>query len=93
MTPATIRTAAAYVVGAILAFLAQQFGFVLDENSSTELVSAMAVLFGTAYYVVVRLVAQWLPWVEWFLVVPKAPVYVKPENRAKVQRDADQFGM
>jgi len=82
MKEGTIRGAAAYVVGAFLAAWAQYGGFILDEDSATALVQAVSVLFGTAYYMAVRVLAMWQPWLELLLIIPKAPVYVRPDQKS-----------
>lgn len=88
---ATIRLAAAYVVGVLLTWVAETLGVGIDEETSTAMRDAVTMLLSVGYYLVIRILATRLPWIEWLLVVPKSPVYVAPDKLEVAKRTTNQF--
>ncbi len=74
-----IRTVVPYIVGAIIAFFARH-NINLDNLFAEDLTNVLAVLLGSLYYLVVRILEVKLPkntWVSWLLGSPKLPTYSK----------------
>jgi hypothetical protein len=75
-----VRTGTPYLVGLLLTWLGRKYGVVLDDNTSAQISSGLAVLAGSVYYLLVRLAeAKWQR-VGWLLGWNVPPTY---EAKAK----------
>lgn len=72
MTPSIVRTIVPYLVSWVALLLAR---WGIDFEPSAEFTSALTVLLGTAYYVVVRLLGKKWPALEGLLGSKKTPTY------------------
>lgn len=75
-----IRTWVPMLAGMVIAWLTAQ-GILDEESSKTALINLTALLttlVSGAYYLLVRLLAQWKPIFGYLLVVNKAPEYNLP---------------
>lgn len=72
---AQIRTTVPAVVGAVLAYLAKEFGIVIDESAGAGLVAGATALLTAAYYAAARLLEAKVPSLGWLLGNPKTPTY------------------
>lgn len=72
-----VRTAVPYGVGFVLTWLARDHGIVLDDGTSAQLSTGLAILAGTAYYALVRAAEAKWKWVGWLLGWNVAPTYAK----------------
>lgn len=93
-----IRVTMAALIGKLLTWL---FGIAeLDpagrDSELFELLSSLwvdgstLVLTGVAYFLI-RLISAKFPALEWLLLIPKAPVYVAPEDREFVTRSVENY--
>lgn len=70
-----IRTIVPTAVGAVLSWLAIEYGVVIDDAASQGLVAGFTSLLASIYYVVVRFAEKHVPALGWLLGSPTAPVY------------------
>jgi len=78
----SIRVLAAMTAG-FLGTMALEWLEVDIAEYGPMLTAALQVLFNIIYYVIVRAVAKYIPFAEYFLVIPKSPVYVSPGDQVK----------
>lgn len=71
-----IRTAVPAAVGAVLTWLAANFGIVINDQSSAQAVALVTALAIALYYAVVRMLELQWPWFGTLLGAPKQPMYV-----------------
>lgn len=72
---AAIRTGVAAVVGIVITYLVAQ-GFDIDEDTKTQLISALVVIFTAAYnWLVIQLEKHVNPYFGVLLGIPKTPKY------------------
>lgn len=69
-----IRTVVPFVVGWVVTLLVSK-GINVDDNLRTQLASAVTVLVGSAYYIVIRLLEKAKPKVGVLLGAAKPPTY------------------
>lgn len=81
-----IRFAAVYVVGWLVGMVLTWTGVDLTQWG-TELERLIELAIGLVYYVLIRSLSSRLPWLEFLLVIPKAPVYVPPSQLAVAKRN------
>lgn len=80
-----IRTVVPFVVGWVVTFLVAR-GFAVDDGTKTQITSAVTVLVGALYYVIIRLLEQVKPKVGVLLGAAKPPAY----DTTTVQEALDQ---
>jgi hypothetical protein len=73
-----VRTGVPYLIGLGLAFLARWKGWVLDEESSADLMAGAAYIAGSAYYALVRWAESKWPRLGVLLGWKVQPTYDKP---------------
>lgn len=72
---AQIRTTVPAIVGAVLAYLAKEFGIVIDESAGAGLVAGLSALLTAAFYAFARFLENRWPSLGWLLGNPKTPTY------------------
>lgn len=72
--PSLIRTVVPYLVGWLVTFLASK-GIDVDESAKADLAMLATMVFGTAYYTIIRVIEKNHPKAGWLLGSPHAPVY------------------
>ena len=77
LKPAIIRTVVPMLMGWILTMLADRFGIIPSEQQTAEWTSAITVLVGAAYYVLIRVGSQKFPWLEQLLGASSKPNYYR----------------
>jgi hypothetical protein len=70
-----IRTYVPIVIGAVVAYLAERYNIVIDEETSMALVTALGGLVAIVYWTLVRLAASKLPAVGVLLGYNVQPKY------------------
>ena len=74
---ALIRTGVLLAVGWLLTAISERTGFIIDEQTAGNVVAGFQLAATAIYYILIRVVAQWVPGIEWLLGIPSAPVYPK----------------
>ena len=75
-----VRTVVPYIGGAVISWLTTA-GMELDSEFKASLTAGLMALFGTIYYIGVRLLEVYVaPKFGWLLGLAKSPVYVKTEE-------------
>ena len=75
---AYIRTYVPMGVGAVLSYLALNFGFEVDTDTAVALGAGLGGLLAGAYYFAANMLAKKWPWFQWLLGYPSAPTYSPP---------------
>lgn len=80
MTPndqvlAYIRTYVPYAIGAAVAWLLATFALQLPDEFVVAVIAFAVVAVQNVYYLVIRLLERWAPWLGVFLGFPKQPAY------------------
>jgi hypothetical protein len=83
-----IRTYVPIAVGAVVAFLAERYNILIDEETSMALVTALGGLLAILYWTLVRLAASKLPWFGVLLGYNVEPKY----NDASPQTEYNALG-
>lgn len=73
--PAIVRTIAPMIAGWLLTMLADRAGIIPSEQQTAEWTSAITVLVGAAYYVLIRKGSSRFPWLEKLLLNSEKPNY------------------
>lgn len=81
---AKIRTLVPMAVGVLVTLLATRLGIVLDEQTSTGLVTFATGLISAGYYVGAKALEKRWPKAGWLLGSPKAPVYVNAGDAVRI---------
>lgn len=72
---AQIRTWVPLAVGAVLAYLASQWGIIIDDTVALEGMALFTAVAGGAYYTLANLLAKWVPAFGWLLGYPATAGY------------------
>lgn len=75
-----VRTWVPVLVGSMLAWLAVNLGFVVDEQTQTGIVLGLSGVLISLYYAVVRWAAKRWPRAELLLGAAKQPTYQPPSG-------------
>jgi hypothetical protein len=79
-----VRTFVATAVGTVVAYLAKNAHFVIDDATSAGLVQTFTAFVIGAYYLVVRTLETKVPAFGWLLGLAKLPTYPSAVNEVPV---------
>lgn len=71
---AIIRTGAAFVAGAIVAYLVG-VNLPVEPAAKDALIGALSIVFANGYYLGVTFAGRYVPWIRYLLVIPTEPTY------------------
>lgn len=75
-----VRTAVPYIVGFVMSWLAR-LNMPIDSEFETTLAALLTLIFGTLYYVAVRIFETRIsPKLGWLIGLPKQPAYEGAEG-------------
>ena len=80
-----IRTYVPIAVGSVISFLVVQYGFVIDESITGQLVAGLTGLLIAGYYLLARLLERKFPQLGFLLGTSAVPVYVEPADSTKAE--------
>ena len=78
-----IRTYVPIAIGSIISFLVVQYGFVVDESVTSQLVAGLTGFLIAAYYLGARILERKFPQLGFLLGTSAVPVYVEPKETTK----------
>lgn len=78
-----IRTYVPIAVGSLISFLVVNYGFVIDESITTQLVAGLTGVIIAGYYLLARVLERKVPQLGFLLGTSAVPVYVEPTETTK----------
>lgn len=80
-----IRTYVPILVGSLISFLVVNYGFVVDESITAQLVAGLTGVIIAGYYLLARVLERKFPHFGFLLGTGAVPVYVEPTETTKAE--------